>query len=237
MQHRLALLAARITVVPAEAKSDAANLRQLRTALNILDVRQAGLGLSRRARVAIGHIPRPSCPDLQDPHGRPASRWLGGTARRHDRIYVAGVLGRGARSGAHGPRRRPHLRAAWPMPWCPRANFATRAHDAAVALSKRPAGSLAMTKRLMRDHQRIATQIAAEGQLFKERLKTAEAREAFAAFAENAGLPIFLGYLPNACGYLRTPTCWLPGRLMHLRLLSIIQQRRRRARLAASALR
>ena len=53
MQHRLALLAARITVVPAKARSDAANLRQLRTALNILDVRQAGLGLSRRARAAI----------------------------------------------------------------------------------------------------------------------------------------------------------------------------------------
>jgi enoyl-CoA hydratase/carnithine racemase len=66
----------------------------------------------------------------------------------------------------------------------PQGELRKRAHDAAVALSKRPAGSLAMTKRLMRDHQRIATQIAAEGQLFKERLKTAEAREAFAAFAE-----------------------------------------------------
>ena len=53
MQHRLALLAARITVVPAEARSDAANLRQLRTALNILDVRRASLGLSRRTRAAI----------------------------------------------------------------------------------------------------------------------------------------------------------------------------------------
>jgi uncharacterized membrane protein YccC len=53
MQHRLALLAARITVVPAEARSDAANLRQLRTALNILDVSQVDLGLSRRARAAI----------------------------------------------------------------------------------------------------------------------------------------------------------------------------------------
>ena len=53
MQHRLALLATRITVVPAEARSDAANLRQLRTALNILDVRRASLGLSRRARAAI----------------------------------------------------------------------------------------------------------------------------------------------------------------------------------------
>ena len=53
MQHRLALLAARITVVPAEARSDAANLRQLRTAFNILDVRRASFGLSRRTRAAI----------------------------------------------------------------------------------------------------------------------------------------------------------------------------------------
>jgi uncharacterized membrane protein YccC len=53
MQHRLALLATRITVVPAEARSDAANLRQLRTALNILDVRQASSSLSRRARATI----------------------------------------------------------------------------------------------------------------------------------------------------------------------------------------
>jgi hypothetical protein len=40
-------------VVPAEARSDAANLRQLRTALNILDVRQASSSLSRRARATI----------------------------------------------------------------------------------------------------------------------------------------------------------------------------------------
>ncbi|WGD49351.1 FUSC family protein [Bradyrhizobium sp. CB1650] len=53
MQHRLALLATRITVVPAEAGRDAANLRQLRTALNILDVRRASVGLSRRARATI----------------------------------------------------------------------------------------------------------------------------------------------------------------------------------------
>lgn len=53
MQHRLALLATRITVVPAEARRDAANLRQLRTALNILDVRRASVGLSRRARATI----------------------------------------------------------------------------------------------------------------------------------------------------------------------------------------
>ena len=53
MQHRLALLAARIAVVPAEARSDAANLRQLRTALSIIDVRQANSGLSRHARAVI----------------------------------------------------------------------------------------------------------------------------------------------------------------------------------------
>jgi uncharacterized membrane protein YccC len=51
MQHRLALLAARIAVVPAEARRDAANLRQLRTALSIIDLRQARL--SRRAMADI----------------------------------------------------------------------------------------------------------------------------------------------------------------------------------------
>jgi uncharacterized membrane protein YccC len=53
MQHRLALLAARMAVVPAEARSDVANLRQLRTALNIIDLRKASSGLSRRATAAI----------------------------------------------------------------------------------------------------------------------------------------------------------------------------------------
>ena len=56
MQHRLALLAARIAVVPAEARSDAANLRQLRTALSILNLRQASLGLSRPAMAAIDEL-------------------------------------------------------------------------------------------------------------------------------------------------------------------------------------
>lgn len=53
MQHRLALLATRIAVVPAEARRDAANLRQLRTALSIDDVRRASLGLSRHTTMAI----------------------------------------------------------------------------------------------------------------------------------------------------------------------------------------
>jgi uncharacterized membrane protein YccC len=53
MQHRLALLAARAAAVPADARSDAANLRQLRAALSIIDVRQASFGLSRPARAVI----------------------------------------------------------------------------------------------------------------------------------------------------------------------------------------
>lgn len=50
MQHRLALLASRIAVVPAEARSNAAHLRQLRTALNIMDLRRANPDLSYHAR-------------------------------------------------------------------------------------------------------------------------------------------------------------------------------------------
>jgi uncharacterized membrane protein YccC len=52
MQHRLALLAARIAAVPAEARSTAANLRQLRAALSLIDLEQASVGLSRRTRAA-----------------------------------------------------------------------------------------------------------------------------------------------------------------------------------------
>jgi uncharacterized membrane protein YccC len=54
MQHRLALLAARITVVADEARRDAANLRQLRTALSIINLRQANL--SRRTMAAIDEL-------------------------------------------------------------------------------------------------------------------------------------------------------------------------------------
>jgi uncharacterized membrane protein YccC len=54
MQHRLALLAARIPAVPAEARRDAANLRQLRTALSIINLRQARL--SRRAMAGIDDL-------------------------------------------------------------------------------------------------------------------------------------------------------------------------------------
>ena len=54
----------------------------------------------------------------------------------------------------------------------------------AARLAKQPAGSLSATKRLMRNPTIISAQMGAESQIFAERLKTAEAREAFTAFAE-----------------------------------------------------
>ena len=54
----------------------------------------------------------------------------------------------------------------------------------AARLAKLPAGSLAATKRLMRNAALLTAQIGAESESFAERLKTAEAREAFTAFAE-----------------------------------------------------
>jgi len=60
------------------------------------------------------------------------------------------------------------------------------AEAAAVAqrLAKLPAGSLAATKRLMRNANVLTAQISAESECFAERLTTEEAREAFTAFAE-----------------------------------------------------
>lgn len=64
------------------------------------------------------------------------------------------------------------------------ADSHSRARAAAEALTQRPAGSLNHNKALMRDMDKIAAQISREGALFRERLQTREAREAFAAFAE-----------------------------------------------------
>ena len=52
----------------------------------------------------------------------------------------------------------------------PAAELRARARAAAEALTKRPAGSLNHTKALMRDMDRIASQISREGALFRERL-------------------------------------------------------------------
>ena len=60
------------------------------------------------------------------------------------------------------------------------------AEAAAIAqrLAKLPSGSLAATKRLMRNAGVLTAQIGAESECFAERLTTDEAREAFTAFAE-----------------------------------------------------
>lgn len=56
--------------------------------------------------------------------------------------------------------------------------------NVAARLAKLPAGSLAATKRLMRNPAALTAQIEAESERFAERLTTEEAREAFTAFAE-----------------------------------------------------
>jgi len=54
----------------------------------------------------------------------------------------------------------------------------------AERLARQPAGALVATKRLMRDGEALVAQMTAEGEQFAQRLRTAEAREAFLAFAE-----------------------------------------------------
>jgi enoyl-CoA hydratase/carnithine racemase len=66
----------------------------------------------------------------------------------------------------------------------PATELRAQARRAAETLAKRPAGALSQTKALMRETERIASQINRESGLFRERLQSAEAREAFAAFAE-----------------------------------------------------
>lgn len=58
------------------------------------------------------------------------------------------------------------------------------ARSAAQALAKKPAGSLVATKKLMRDAETILARMKHESQIFGERLRSDEAREAFSAFAE-----------------------------------------------------
>jgi len=106
-----------------------------------------------------------------------ASSWLLPLRIGHARAYAMFALGEPMEAAAA-------LACGLANAVVPQSELRKRAHDAAIALTKRPAGSLSLTKKLMRDHQRIAAQIAEEEQWFKERLKTPEAREAFAAFAE-----------------------------------------------------
>lgn len=66
----------------------------------------------------------------------------------------------------------------------PAAEVEARARTAAHALTKKPAESLRLTKNLMRNRSTLTMRMKEEGALFAERLKSAEAAEAFAAFLQ-----------------------------------------------------
>ncbi len=66
----------------------------------------------------------------------------------------------------------------------PPADLRPRARAAAEAVAARPASSVTLTKALMRDNAAINARMEAEGRHFAAQLKSPEAREAFAAFAE-----------------------------------------------------
>jgi len=67
---------------------------------------------------------------------------------------------------------------------CPLAELRARARAAAEAIAARPASAVAATKALMRDPAALAARMDVEGARFLAQLKSPEAREAFAAFAE-----------------------------------------------------
>lgn len=58
------------------------------------------------------------------------------------------------------------------------------AREAAKKLAQRPPGAVMATKKLMREGEKVLTQLRTEGQIFGERLKSAEAMEAFMAFQQ-----------------------------------------------------
>jgi enoyl-CoA hydratase/carnithine racemase len=66
----------------------------------------------------------------------------------------------------------------------PHDELRAHARAAALAVASRPRASVMHTKRLMRDAEGLAARIAEENRLFAAQLKSAEAREAFAAFRE-----------------------------------------------------
>jgi enoyl-CoA hydratase/carnithine racemase len=66
----------------------------------------------------------------------------------------------------------------------PRTELRARARAAADAIAARPASAVRLTKMLMRDAAALAARMEIEGVHFAAQLKSAEARDAFAAFAE-----------------------------------------------------
>jgi enoyl-CoA hydratase/carnithine racemase len=67
---------------------------------------------------------------------------------------------------------------------CANDQLRTQARRVAEKIAAKPAGSLSAMKRLMRDAERLISQMNSESARFEERLGSAEAREAFAAFAQ-----------------------------------------------------
>lgn len=63
-------------------------------------------------------------------------------------------------------------------------DLATEARGIADKLAAQPAGALRATKQLMRDAETLSARTESEMRIFRERLRSAEAREAFAAFGE-----------------------------------------------------
>lgn len=106
-----------------------------------------------------------------------ASSWLLPARIGHVRAYAMFALGEPLDAAAA-------LACGLANAVVPVAELRSRARQAAETLTKRPAGSLNATKALMRDMDKIAAHGNRESVLFRERLQTGEAREAFAAFAE-----------------------------------------------------
>ena len=70
---------------------------------------------------------------------------------------------------------------------CPVGELRERARAAAEAVAARPASAVTITKSLMRDPPALAARMKVEGVHFAAQLKSADAREAFAAFAGKRG--------------------------------------------------
>jgi enoyl-CoA hydratase/carnithine racemase len=66
----------------------------------------------------------------------------------------------------------------------PKDEVISAARAAARMLAEKPLGAVMATKKLMRENEAILARMARENAVFGERLKTAEAREVFRAFAE-----------------------------------------------------
>lgn len=81
----------------------------------------------------------------------------------------------------------------------PVTELQNHARQAVATLVMKPAAALAKTKSLMRYYLRISDQMTKEGDSFAERLKSAEAKEAFAAFREKRA-PEFLKLTERSSG-------------------------------------